>query len=237
MQSRSVESPHYHVWTDALRGRDLAQSATDEWDRGTFVRWSISSAWTAFEHAVNEALGLNSVGTNFWQNFDAGCSALGITPPPRGQGLWQNVAQIQKHRKDYTHLKIADQSQLLLKDATQAEDAITYLREAVLDLHTRLGTQSPEWIEDDVLPRHPTGGRAALTVGHGGVDVNDPNAIRVRYQYLDKESTSDILPPETDPTPFMEQVVKRVVVPISAVRAYRGSTLIKEILVRMRGSS
>lgn len=236
-QSRSVESPHYHVWTDALRGRDLAQTARDEWDRGTFVRWSISSAWTAFEHAVNDALDLPPTGTKFWPNFDDGCRKLGIVPPRRDCGLWQQVAQIQKRRNAYTHLNVVDQSTLLLKDATQAEETIKRLREAVQDLHVRLKDQPPEWIEDNVLPKYPTGGGGALTVGHGGFDKDDPDVIQVRYQYKDRERTSHILPPGTDPTRYMEQTIKQIAVPISAVRAYRGSTLVKEIRVRMRGSS
>lgn len=183
MQSRSVESLHYHVWTDALRGRDLAQTARDEWDRGTFVRWSISSAWTAFEHAVNDALGLTSTGSHFWPHFDDGCRKLGIDPPQRGHGLWQQVAEIHILRKNYTHLKVVDQPTLLLKDAAHAEKAIKHLREAIQDLHARLKNQPPEWIEDDVLPKHPSGSRGTLTIGHGGVDPDDPDAIQVRYQY------------------------------------------------------
>ncbi len=64
----------------------------------------------------------------------------------------------------------------------------------------------------------------------------DPDAIRVCYQYSDSELTYRILLPGTDPTPCMEQLITDIVVPISAVRAYRGSTLVKEILVRMHGS-
>lgn len=151
MPTRSVESPHYHIWTDALRGRDLALKADNSWDRGTFVRWSLMSAWTTFERAVENALGVTSFGSNFWRKFDVACSAAGIAPPQRGQGLWQRVGKIHSRRNEYTHLLVAKQEDLLPVDAESAREVIATLREAVKDLHLRLGLPAPEWI-DDRLP-------------------------------------------------------------------------------------
>jgi hypothetical protein len=54
---RSVETPHYHVWTDALHARELARNTKDRWNRGSYVRWTIIAACTALEIACANYLG------------------------------------------------------------------------------------------------------------------------------------------------------------------------------------
>ncbi len=235
MSSRSIETPHYHVWTDALRGRDLAMRTKDDWDRGMFVRMSVISAWTAFERAVEGALNAQPFRRDFWRSFEDACRACNIDPPTRGGGPWQRVAGVHGLRRQYAHLLVVDQSDLLPDTAEPAQNAIIVLREALKDLHGLRTLDPPEWIDEDRLPEHPTGASGDLTVGHGGADPESPETIRVSYQYRERETVSDILPAGTDHVPYMEAIIRNIVVPISAVRAYRGKTLIDEIVIRMRG--
>ena len=73
---RSVDSPHYHVWTDALYARSLARSAKNDWDLGSHVRWCVQSAWTAFEMAAEDAR---------WRRFRVQHAAIA-----REDGQWQH---------------------------------------------------------------------------------------------------------------------------------------------------
>jgi hypothetical protein len=191
---------------------------------------------TAFEREVDAVLGIDASGAHFWRNFDKGCRDRGFEPPPRGEGLWQRVAHIQRLRNDYTHLNDTDLDGLVMVDASPTESAIANLREAVKDLHRLAGTEAPAWIDEDRLPRHPVGGSATLTVGHGLIDRDDPRNIQICFEYRGAVKTSDILPPDADPTPYMEQLARNVTIPISFVRAHQDGVIIKELPVRMRGS-
>jgi hypothetical protein len=51
-----VDTPHYHLWTDALHLRALAHHARNQWDRGTYVRSALIVAWTSLELACDDAL-------------------------------------------------------------------------------------------------------------------------------------------------------------------------------------
>lgn len=44
-----IENNHYHIWTDALHARALSHEASNRWDRGTYVRWTLMTAWIALE--------------------------------------------------------------------------------------------------------------------------------------------------------------------------------------------
>jgi hypothetical protein len=230
---RSVESPHYHIWTDALHGRHLAREASNDWDRGTYVRWTISSAWTAFELACEDATGAQGLGYRFKDKLDGALSAKGIALN-WGQGLWQQVLLIHRLRIDYVHPGVPQDR--LFAPVQEADKAISVLREAIRDLCSRVGTPVPEWIDDDDNPVAPKGGTAHATLIHAGVREDDPGTIRITYVYKGEEYESDLLPPGTDPSSLLHDLIRRILVPISAVRAYRRDTLIEEIPVRMRGS-
>jgi hypothetical protein len=67
---RSISTPHYHLWTDALHARQLARETQDEWDRGSYVRWTIQAAWTAFEATCEIVLRAHGLGMRFKERFD-----------------------------------------------------------------------------------------------------------------------------------------------------------------------
>jgi hypothetical protein len=149
-----------------------------------------------------------------------------------GQGIWQQVRQIHKLRNEYVHRAIPEEH--LFAQVEQADKAISVLRDAIHDLYFRLGIPSPEWIDDDENPVVPKRGLAHLTVT--GARGDDPNAIRITYIFQGREYEYRLLPPGTDPSPFLDELIRKILVPVSAVRAYRGDTLFDEVEVRMRGS-
>ena len=53
---------------------------------------------------------------------------------------------------------------------------------------------------------------------------------------MEREHTSDVLPPDSDWKPYTEGLLKSVNVPISKIRVYRGSDLIHDQDVEMRGA-
>lgn len=92
-----VNDAHYHVWTDALHGRALSHQANNKWDRGTYIRWTITSAWTALETACEEALSVSGIGRRFKDNLNTAVSERGLPPLEWGEGIWQRVTNAPRH--------------------------------------------------------------------------------------------------------------------------------------------
>jgi hypothetical protein len=232
---RSVESPHYHVWTDALHARHLAGRASNDWDRGSYVRWAVNTAWTAFEMACEEALGVTNLGNRFKEQLNKAFEAKGKPPPNWGSGLWQEVLQVYGLRKAYVHGGIPQER--LFAPVDEADEAISIVRRAVKDVFHRLGQAEPSWVDDDANPEMPRGSMAHLTVARAGIEPSAPARVRICYEFQGHEYETQVLPPGTDPQPSMDHLLKTVSVPITAVRAYRGDQeLIEEWSVRMRGT-
>jgi hypothetical protein len=84
---KNVESSHYHIWTDALHARELARQAVNRWDRGTYVRWTITTGWTALEMACEQALETNGIGRRFKENLNAAISEKSLPPLNWGTGV------------------------------------------------------------------------------------------------------------------------------------------------------
>ena len=89
-----VDSLVYHIWTDALHGRELARQTTNAMNRGTYVRWAIMSAWAAFESACADALDAHGLGNDFRRNFDKAVVAKGLPAVIWGNGTWQRVMKV-----------------------------------------------------------------------------------------------------------------------------------------------
>ena len=66
-----VENPHYHLWTDALHACALAHEAHNKWDRGTYVRWAVTTSWTVLEIACQDALEERNISYSFRRNLNA----------------------------------------------------------------------------------------------------------------------------------------------------------------------
>ena len=236
---RTVEWPHYHMWTDAIHARDLARQAPNDWDLGSYVRWTVNTAWTAFEMVCEEALGVTGLGYRFKPNLEAAFEEKGLSKPDWGQGLWQDVARVHGWRKDYVHPGIPQER--LFAPLDQAEEAITILREAIKHIYVRAGRPVPDWPDDDENPEPPRLGGAMVGTAHimvtrAGVSADDPEAIRVAYVQRGEEKVSEICPPGTDWAPLVDTLIRGLRVPASAVGVYRGAELVEEVRLHMRGS-
>ena len=180
---KSVNSAHYHIWTDALYARQLARSARNAWDRGSHVRWCVGSAWTAFEMAVEDALATTGIGYSFKQKFDEASDALGLQPVDWGQGLWQQVLAVHVRRVDYIHGRVLQTD--LFPSVTDADDAIAVLRAAIKTTYTLARKPEPDWPDDDSVAEEPSiggfGGSVAHLTRRDNVEANDPNRIRTAY--------------------------------------------------------
>lgn len=230
-----VTSAHYHVWTDALHARALARQAHNRWDRGAYVRWAVNTAWTAFEIACEDALRVVGLGNRFRERLDKSLAAHGLPPLQWGSGTWQRVLQVYNKRKAYTHHAIAQAD--LFAQVSEADRAITILREGISAIFAHTGKTPPPWVQDDE-DRGWDDGRDPMaygTVVHQGASDDDSNVIRVAYVVKDREHVHCLLPPSTDPEPHIAELVRATRMPISTIRLYRGHTLIDERELLMRG--
>lgn len=238
---RSVDTPHYHVWTDALHGRELARRSRDAWNRGTYVRWTVVSACTALEIACEQYLA-RSVSNRFKEDVNAACHALGVGQPDWSQGLWQRVLELRDARNQNVHAALPRPK--LFAEVAEAENAIAVVRQAVLDIAARTRHPAPVWVTDDKdlgagqVDGVKFGSFCNGTAVHAGVTPEAPDTLRICYEYKGREFDTELLPPDPtfDPTTKLEDLARRVNVPASAVRAYRGLDLLKEIKLNLRGS-
>lgn len=231
-----VQSSHYHLWTDALHARALARQAQNRWDRGTYVRWSVTTAWTVLEMACEEALGTPGIGRRFKENLDRACVANGVAAIGWGAGVWQRVALLQKTRKDFVHINATRAN--LFPPSTQADDALSIVRDAVSDIFARAGQACPSWLQDDDDKGWDLGRRsmAHLTAMHAGADPQGADTVRISYEYKGREHDAALLPPGTDHGPHIEALIQNLRIPVAAVRAYRGKELLYERKFEMRGA-
>lgn len=230
------ENSRYHLWTDALHGRALAKQAKNRWDRGTYVRWTLMTAWTVLEMACEDALETSGIGRRFKQNLDKACADKAVPPIDWGRGIWQQVTLIQQARKDYVH-KNANQN-TLFPDFGDADRVISTIREAVNDIFSRAGKSPPDWLADDDDRGWDPGSEsmACTQVIHAGTDPNGTETVRISYEHKDREYVCGFWPAGTDHEPLVDQLLRNLRIPVTAVRAYRGNAVIYEQRLQMRGT-
>lgn len=231
-----VENPHYHLWTDALHARSLAHQAHNKWDRGTYVRWAVTTSWTVLEIACQIALSEPNISYRFRENLDAAIEKQGFSKLDWGRGLWQQVAKLQDKRKGYMHRFISQSN--LFPQATVADQAIDIARAAVKAIYEHVSSPTPPWIQDDGDRGWDSGRRSAanLTLVHAGASEDDPKVIRICFVQDGKEKLSEMLPRGTDYAPYVDDLIRRIQVPITTVRVFEGTTLIHERETIMRGN-
>jgi hypothetical protein len=231
-----VESPHYHLWTDALHARSLARQANNKWDRGAYVRWAVTTSWTVLEIACQDALAEPKISYSFRKRLDEALKKQGFPNLDWGSGLWQRVEKLLETRKGYVHRFISETD--LFLETTVADHAIDTVRAAVEAIYRHVGSPPPPWINDDNDQGWDSARRSSanLTLLHAGASEDDPKVIRICFVHRDTEKVSEVLPAGTDYTPFVDDLVRRIRVPITAVRVYEGHTLIHEKQTRIRGA-
>lgn len=229
---KTIDSTQYHVWSDALHGRELARTTESEWDRGAYVRWTIQTAWSAFENACTDALSASGLGMRFKERFDEAVAHKGLPPVDWGQGIWQQVLTVYGTRKTFTHVVPTISHATLLSSVEDAENAIAVLRNGIMAVLDLAGLPHPLWINDDEdrgwQGAGVSGVSAHATVIRAGADENNPDAVRITYVIRGEEHVSEIAPPETDHSPLLNRLLTSLNVPVDAVRAYRGTELLEE---------
>jgi hypothetical protein len=230
-----VESQHYHLWTDALHARALAHQACNRWDRGTYVRWAVTTAWTVLEIACQNALNEPNISYSFRRNLDTAIARSSLTSLDWGSGIWQEVLQLQRVRKNYVHRFVLETE--LFSEAAVADSAIDVVRKAVAEIYRHSNRVPPPWIQDNEDRGWDAGGgsMASLTVIRAGAKEDDPQVVKIAYVTGEKEHVSEVLPPGTDPEPHIEDLLRNIRIPINAIRVYEGSTLRIERAITMRG--
>ena len=233
-----VDSTQCHLWTDALHVRQLALEAANRWDRGTYVRLAVVLTWTALEIACQDALGAPEIGYRFKENLDAAIVARGLSAIDWSQGVWQRVRMLQERRKACVH-KFAGLSEMF-PGAEVADQAVTVSREGIKAIYIHAGLQAPGWTDFD----HNNGwsGQVGIsdscsaTLITGSTSIEDPTAVRIYLVRNGVEQLSSVHPQGTDYAPETVRLVQSANVPIGAIRVYEGITLVRELLVNMRGN-
>lgn len=232
-----VDSTQCHLWTDALHLRQLAREAPNIWDRGTYVRMVVTTAWVALESACIDALDDPRIPYSFKKNLDKAISANGLQPLDWSRGLWQDVRKLQEVRKTYIHrfLALTD----MFPEAADADSAVETVRTASQDIYTRAQKAAPDWTHLD----HAKGWAASsnvpapsLTACRENAKVDDPQTVKVYVVRNGVEHLSEVLPPGTDAQPYLDQIIDNAQIPVSKIVVYENGELIKDLQVNMRGS-
>jgi hypothetical protein len=144
-----VSSPEYHLWCDALHARELARTTTDDWSRGTYVRWTITSAFTVLEMCCKDALNVSQFSNGLKSGINQELIALRIPRIDWNNGIWKKVLDLRDVRNYYVHENAAQRE--LWPGQSKGEDAIITVRNAVCDIYQKVNKPSPNWINDDPI--------------------------------------------------------------------------------------
>lgn len=234
-----IDSIQYHVWSDALHARQLARQTASPWDRGAYARWTIQTAWTAFENVCADALEATGLGMRFRDRFDEAVAAKGLPAVDWGRGIWQQVLQVYGVRKEFVHVVPSIVQGRLLTPLQEAEQTISVLRDGIKAVSDLVGAPHPPWANDDVDqgwqgPQSGFGFSVEAYSVHANVREDDPEAVRITYLLHGKEHISEIAPPGTPHGPLLDRLVSSLNIPVETVRAYRGNDLLEERKTNMR---
>jgi hypothetical protein len=192
--------------------------------------------------ACEDALAIRGIGRRFKENLVKACADKGVASIEWGSGVWQRVSAVQSARINFIHINAAQEQ--LFPCVEEADRAIAAIRDATTDIYDRVGKPPPDWLQDDDDKGWDQGpgtvayaqdGYDAQAV-HAWVDPKGDETLRISYEYKDREHDSDFYPAGTDPAPLIERLLKNLRIPVTAVRAYRGTTMIYERKLRMRGT-
>lgn len=232
-----VDSKHYHLWTDVLHARKLANQTKNKWNKGAYVRWTIIIGWTVLEIACQDALEDKDISRRFKDNLDDAVSKKGLQPLDWSKGIWQKVLNLQSLRINCVHC--FDTESDLFPEAEIADGAVNTIREAVKAIYSHASKEVPKWIEDDGdygWEGNDFRTSAGVTLGSAVNEDAPDNNVKIVVVRDGKEFCTDILPPGTDPEPAMKARLSKTNIPISTIRVYQGNKLISEHNLNMRGT-
>lgn len=226
-----IENNHYHIWTDALHARALAHEANNRWDRGTYVRWTVMTAWIALEIACQDALEEPSISYSFKDNVNKAVEEKSLPKLDWSRGIWQQVLDVQKYRKNWIHRFSQDKD--LFPDASVADKAIATISEAIIEIYNHVNKGIPRWIKDDNDPGWANkGGLHFFATAYAiprGLNEHASDTIKITYIYKDSEYIREVLSAGTDPNPHIEHLIDTIGLSISAIKVYKGIDVIQEV--------
>lgn len=233
-----IENNHYHLWTDVLHARELARQTNNKWDRGTYVRWVIITAWTVLEIACQDALEERNISYSFKKNLDNSLIEKSLPSLSWGHGIWQKVLKTQELRKNCIHRFVSEDE--LFPETEIAEQVIEVIRIAVKDIYQHTGKQAPSWIKDDYDEGWAVKSGLSIDASmHCSTYENVLGAVKITYEYKGVERVSEILPPNSDPDPAIHKLIDNLNIPISSIKVYVDDIVVKEEnfeISKMRGS-
>jgi hypothetical protein len=217
--------------------RELARAARNKWDRGTYVRNCVATAWIALETSCQDALSSNAIGYSFKANLDKAVADSSLPQIDWSFGLWQQVRGLQETRKSYVHrfLALSD----MFPPVLVAENAITIVRSAVIDIYARAHKSEPGWVHIDASRGWDAAslvGSATISQAHLGASFDDPNTTRVYLVIGGEEQLTSVFPTGHDARQTVEELFKSVKVPIDGIRVYDKGVPILDFTVAMRGN-
>lgn len=215
----------------------LASEARNKWDRGTYVRNCVATAWIALETSCQDALSSSAIGYSFKTNLDKALADLSLPPIDWSSGLWQQVRALQETRKNYVHrfLALSD----MFPPPKVAEDAIATVRGGVIDIYARAMKPCPDWVYIDASRGWDVAsqfGTATISQTHFGASFDNPNTTRVYLVIGGEEKLTSVFPAGHDATQIVEELLKSVKIPIEGIRVYDNGTQTLDLLVAMRGN-
>ncbi len=202
------------------------------------MRWAIQTAWSAFENFCSDALAADGLGTRFKDRFNAAVAAKHVQAVDWGQGIWQQVLRVYELRKGFIHVVPSISHEKLKTPLEDAENAIVVLRDGIKAAAALVGLPTPLWVDDDEDRgwQGTHNGFSSTADGYvvrAGVDENDSANVLIVYVLRDEEHMVEIALPGTPHGPLLERLLGSLNVPVEAVRAYRGPTLIEERKMRI----
>lgn len=228
MITKYVDSNHYHLWTDVLHARELAKQTSNKWDRGSYVRWTVITAWIALEIACQDALENKKISYSFQQKINETIIEKKLNPLDWGQGIWQKVLEINDLRKSAVHRFVTEQE--LFPEPAIADFAVSTTREAIKTIYEHCDKPVPEWINDDSDCGWRTGNSKVFGIIINSTYMNVDGAIKVTYFCKGEEVVWNYLSPDADINLPVENYYNGGG-QISAVRLYRGEELLVEFKI------
>ena len=217
--------------------RQLAREALNRWDRGTYVRLTVNAAWIALEVFCQEFFERPEIGRRFKENFNKALIDHHLEAVDWSRGLWQSVQELQQFRNSNVHkfLSLKD----MFPESSNADEAVFIVRGAIADICARKKTEQPTWLHIDEMRGWQTKKNVSSITGcliKGDASVDDPNCFRIYIVVRGEEKLTTVLREAAEVDTDVNYLLTNFRTPINAIRVYKGSELMRELLIHTRGN-
>ncbi len=233
---KDIDSAEYHLWTDVLHACALSEQANNAWDRSSYVRWTIITAWTVLEMLFRKSLENERIGYNFKRDVNETIDNLGLPKVNWGEKGWQLVLELKEKRKIYVHTKL-EQEDLFL-DSQIARRYVDGVRESIKLVHTLVSKPIPEWVylEQDEGWDEGNDLGVNMIIERQGARMEDPSSLIISFVYKGKEYITEVLPEHSDYEKVALEIVNLTSLAITTIRVSQGGKVVWEKHLRTRGS-